>query len=187
MPIVNGQFEPDWHESDLRLHYQLAQSHGWLPHFKEGAQQFGFKTEELLAIGSRETGFLWKRHPDGAILGDGGHGHGIMQIDDRSHRDFTSSPDWKIPRANILKGAEILAQGKRSLTSDAGDETVSDELVYAAYNAGVAGALKGLRETGDPSRFTTGHDYGKDVLARAAVFAKLLAQPSPVAPQPQRG
>jgi hypothetical protein len=110
-----------------------------------------------------------------------------MQIDDRSHHAFTSSPDWKIPRANILKGAEILGQGKQALIADTGDDAVSDELVYAAYNAGVAGALRGLRETGHPSRFTTGHDYGKDVLARAAIFAKLLAQTSPVAPQPQRG
>ena len=42
----------------------------------------------------------------------------------------------------------------------------------AAYNAGVAGALDGLRR-GDPDLATTGRNYGADVLRRMYAFRAL--------------
>ena len=47
--------------------------------FKTAAERYQLPPEILLAIASRETNMR-------NIIGDGGHGYGIMQIDDRSFR-----------------------------------------------------------------------------------------------------
>ncbi len=63
-----------------------------------------------MAIASRETNMR-------NIVGDGGHGYGIMQIDDRSYPDWCHSGLWKDATAGIQKGASVL---------DAKRETIRD-------------------------------------------------------------
>jgi hypothetical protein len=46
-------------------------------------------------------------------------------------------------------------------------------VAVAGYNAGLGGALNGARR-GDPDAFTTGHDYGRDVLERAHVLHQVF-------------
>jgi soluble lytic murein transglycosylase-like protein len=70
-----------WAEEDLRRQFQRAKKNGWLQTFKKAAEKYDFPPEVLLAIASRETNMR-------NIIGDGGHGYGIMQIDDRSF------PEW---------------------------------------------------------------------------------------------
>ena len=50
-----------------------------------------------------------------------------------------------------------------------------DRLKFAlsAYNAGAGGAWSGYREEGDSDARTTGRDYGRDVLARFALFQQV--------------
>ena len=135
-----------------------------------------------MAIASRETNMR-------NIIGDGGHGYGIMQIDDRSFPEWTNSGLWKDVNAAIQKGALVLhskeqtirnGQGKRlkvGSTPFVGKGQLSkDELLrtaIAAYNSGLW-AYYNLTKYGDPDRRTTGRDYSKDVLKRAQVFRKLL-------------
>jgi peptidoglycan hydrolase-like protein with peptidoglycan-binding domain len=58
----------------------------------------------------------------------------------------------------------------------------------SAYNGGEGGAARGLRE-GDSDKYTTGHDYGADVVARMRSLGGSTAQvgPSPTMPTLSEG
>ena len=132
----------------------------------------------LLAIASQETDM-------NDVVGDAGHGRGLFQIDDRSHKDFLTKngaggPGGKppVPAAARYAAGLVRANFDFGVKSGVGPP---DRLKFAlsAYNAGPNGALAGHRE-GDSDRRTTGGDYGKAVLGRWAIYRELLG----VAPQP---
>jgi len=140
----------------------------------------------LLAVASQETDM-------NDVVGDGGHGRGLFQIDDRSHRDFLARngagrPGGKPPVPAAARYAADLVRwnfdfGVRSGVREA------DRLRFAlsAYNAGAGGALAGYRE-GDSDRRTTGGDYGRAVLARWALYQELLGvAPAPLLRRGSRG
>lgn len=151
----------------LTTQLDRARNNGWLPFFTEAARRFNFPVALLVAVASRETNVR-------NIVGDGGHGRGIMQIDDRSFPDFARSGRAMDPRQNILKGAEVLS-GKRQFLSRRG---VSAQLLkrasVAAYNHGEGNVLRSIRNGRDVDSGTAHNDYSADVLAREAVFAELL-------------
>lgn len=139
----------------------------------------------LLALGSRETNMK-------NIVGDGGHGRGWLQIDDRFHHDFLASHRGCVsgsftptrqsaaPRGLVpsLTASTIYAIGLlRSNISFARSHGVPEGTVLrfavAAYNAGAGGALRGF-QAGDVDRHTTGSDYARDVLGRKAAIARIL-------------
>jgi hypothetical protein len=122
------------------------------------------------------------------IVGDGGHGYGIMQIDDRAFPEWVHSGLWKDAAAGVQKGALVLdgkreairlGQGKSLKVAGYGFTGVMlspTELLrtaVAAYNSGLW-AYYSISKTGDPDARTTGKDYSKDVLARQKVFESLL-------------
>jgi len=171
-----------WTEEDLRRQFQRAKKNRWLQTFKKTSEKYGFPPELVMAIASRETNMR-------NIIGDGGHGYGIMQIDDRSFPEWCHSGLWKDVSAGIQKGALVLqskletirnGQGKRLSVggkSFTGKKNLTKaELLTtatAAYNSGLW-AYYDLSKTGDPDRHTTGRDYSTDTLRRAQVFRKLL-------------
>lgn len=129
------------------------------------------------AIASRETGMQ-------NIVGDGGHGRGMFQDDDRYLDAFLRShvgcksgstipiyasalPKGRVP--TIFAGAVQLcrtidaniAHAKR-IGVPSGRRT---KFALAAYNAGLGGAERGWA-MGDADKFTAGRDYGSDTLAR---------------------
>jgi peptidoglycan hydrolase-like protein with peptidoglycan-binding domain len=127
----------------------------------------------LVAIASRETNCR-------NIVGDGGHGRGLFQIDDRFHGDWLRDHGAGAPGAvpSVADGAAYAAQllstnyafgrakglrGKKLL-----------KFAVSAYNAGAGGAWKALQESGDPDAGTTGRDYGADVLERMRAVRGLL-------------
>jgi len=132
----------------------------------------------LLAIASQETDM-------NDVVGDGGHGRGLFQIDDRSHTTFlrqqgANRAGGKPPVPAAAKYAAGLVRfnydfGVRNRVPE------RDRLKFAlsAYNAGAGGALEGFK-TGDSDRRTTGGDYGRAVLGRFAIYQALLG----VAPPP---
>jgi Transglycosylase SLT domain len=117
----------------------------------------------LGAIMDRESAggqTLSPRGPTGT--GDGGHGRGLMQIDDRAHVEFTSGDEWQDPQANVTYAAKLL----RSLYDASGGDLAK---AVAAYNAGPR-----VFRLADPDSMTTGGDYSADVLARADSFEQSL-------------
>jgi soluble lytic murein transglycosylase-like protein len=153
----------------------------------EAGARHGLDPLLLLAVLDRESlgGLALKpKGPQG--YGDNGHGHGLMQIDDRSHAEFLAerlsdgTPAWADPVRNIDCGARILARCLRVFDGD-------EFLAAAAYNVGphaVKGALAELTAPSDEAtrravveRLTTGHNYPSDVLGRRSQFRIALRTP----------
>jgi hypothetical protein len=139
-----------------------------------------------LAIGSRETGLM-------NIVGDHGHGRGVFQQDDRFQVDFLRStrgcksgtyvasfdsalPAGRVP--TLSAGCRRMIEIIEANVAQAINAGVPDghrlQVAVAGYNAGFGGALAGWREKRDPDLNTTGKDYSRDVLARAALVAGML-------------
>lgn len=131
----------------------------------------------LEAVASRETGML-------NILGDGGHGRGAFQLDDRYQEHFLRTHVGCRPYTNVPVYASAWPKG-RVPTLFAGtvhcvrilEANVAEakrlgvavgkrmEFAFAAYNAGVGGAARGWRE-GDVDKYTANGNYSADVIDR---------------------
>jgi hypothetical protein len=114
---------------------RMAVNFPWLPGLEA---QYRLPPFTLVAVGSRETNCTNE-------VGDNGHGHGIWQLDDRSHQ---------IPLrfdSDVSLQASIAARMLAALFALYKDW----RLAFDAYNSG---------RPSDAA--TTGHDYGPDVLAR---------------------
>jgi hypothetical protein len=174
--------------SQLKTQYERAKRLGWIEHFKAAAEQHTkgyFDTADLMGIGSRETNLdpKWLTKP-----GDGGHGYGLMQADDRSFPGWIATGEWKKAESGIHKGAEILMMKWRDMEENAGKLVQvkgraftmpklkgldAQQATIAAYNCGrwsFYAAAKGQ----DLDKYTTGRDYSADVMERASVFREFL-------------
>lgn len=152
--------------SILTISTQLAYAkmQGYLPAFTAAARQTGIDRNLLLAVASRESAMGITLNSLG--LGDGGHGNGLMQIDDRSHGNFTSTHSPLNARANVLYGAQHL----KGLIDFYGGN-----LRYAlpAYNAGKGGVNRAVQQGLPPEYYTTGRDYASDVLQRYQILQRM--------------
>lgn len=128
-------------ESELTAQYQRANPKWPFIHQTELAH--GLPRMLLFAVGSRETNLTNE-------LGDGGHGHGVWQLDDRSHTPPGGT--WEHFDADVaVQCATAAAMLHGILTTTDGNV----EKAAAIYNSG------------QPSRLPTAHhDYGIDVLER---------------------
>jgi len=143
----------------------------------------------IFAIASRESNMR-------NIVGDGGHGRGWLQIDDRFHHEFLAShrgcesgsftptrpsaaPRGLVPSltASTIKAIELLRANMRAARSEGVPESQVLRFAVAAYNAGAGGATQGFR-AGNIDGRTTGRDYSKDVLARKAAVGRILERMS---------
>lgn len=121
------------------------------------SKKYNIPPEIITGVISRETNGQ-------NILGDGGHGHGLMQIDDRFHGDFLRSHQNGLdPASNIDYGTSLLRQNLDHFGGDYGK-------ALAAYNAGIGGVERAIRNGRSADSATTGNDYGSDVLNRARNF-----------------
>ena len=147
----------------------------------------------LAALASRESDY--GRALDASGRGDGGHGHGIFQVDDRSHATWIATGKWHDPYESAVYAARLLGQNRAYFSSgSAGGVTVpvgsyahrsgvpagsypdprplrGSQLEWAtlsAYNTGPLNALRAVATGLDPDTTTTGADYGANVLDRAA-------------------
>lgn len=126
----------------------------------------------IAGVGSRESGwgiYLTPRGPAGT--GDSGHGHGLMQIDDRYH-EFARSGEWQNATANIAYGAELLRQYIDRMEDYSRGGLMQLRAGLAAYNGGPGDVRRALRFGRDPDTETTGGDYSRDVLSRAGYFQR---------------
>ncbi len=130
----------------------------------------------IVALGEQETrwgtgpGYTPRGSPTGT--GDGGHGRGLMQIDDRTWSEWLATHDWGDPYTNITKGVEIL---KGDLAYFAGKGLVGgDQLMaaLAAYNHGPGKVWSNIEQNLPLDAGTTNPTYSTDV---AAILARLNA------------
>lgn len=139
----------------------------------------------LLAMGSRETNLA-------NIVGDGGHGRGWLQIDDRYFATWLSKhagcanrtwrprfasalPKGRVPTLThstlhaiqILHGNVALAAARNVPPAE------RIRFAVAAYNSGAVSAI-GAFAAGDVDAHTAHGDYSADVLQRRDVVARYL-------------
>jgi hypothetical protein len=129
----------------------------------------------LAGILSRESRFGLLLDENG--LGDHGHGHGELQIDDRWHKAFCDSGLWQDLGASLDYALRsVIAPA----FNDLGDHCDLDYgpmfwATIAAYNAGAGGVSKALAAGQDPDAATTGRNYSQDVRARARALKEVLS------------
>lgn len=128
----------------------------------------------LMGICSRESHFGLLLNKD--MTGDGGHGRGLMQIDDRSHAAWIKLNKWKDPLANIEYGADVWMDNFNYFVDHSDELEDMVQLVWAAtaaYNCGAGNVMKSLRAGDSVDQRTTGRDYSSDVRARMKFLVSL--------------
>ena len=169
---------------EVEREFGAAKANGWLPAFAKAGTDYQFRTALLLAIASRETNMR-------NIVGDGGHGYGLMQIDIRTDPDFATSGGWRNVPHSIERGAQILDQKRSAILHGQGaslsvggyqfigarmlENDVLLRVATAAYNCGLW-AYYAFSRGEDLDRFTTGRNYSSDVWQRKAQFEELLGK-----------
>jgi hypothetical protein len=124
---------------------------------EQAAQRHSLDPTLLAAVAAQETGGPGSN--SGAnIVGDGGHGHGVFQIDDRWHA-FAATPAAMDPAQNADYAAGMLS----GLLAKYGGN-VHDAL--SAYNAGSAHAVGTATTWGDGARL----GYADSVLRHYAML-----------------
>src|SRR5215471_1923199 len=140
----------DISQADLAAEYQRAQQQ-W-PYITDVNDAHGLPVALLYALGSRETNLTNE-------IGDFGHGHGVFQLDDRSHTIPAGFDDDV--RAQAETAAGMMADGYQRF----GDWTAACNY----YNSGSPDTAS-----------TTGGDYGPDVMDRQAYLATIAGPPTSV-------
>lgn len=98
-------------EAGMDLYFTLSlpeRARGYAEVILRVAKEEGVDPFVIFGLGDRESGwgtFLSPRGPAGR--GDQGHGHGLMQIDDRSFGPWLAANDWTDPYTNVKKGVQI--------------------------------------------------------------------------------
>lgn len=163
---------PGYTTKDLERQFNFLIKSNWIELFKTSAAEFGFPAEVLIAISSRETNINPKYQH---AKGDGGHGHSIMQIDDRSFPNFCNSGDWKDPAKAVRMGAQVLSNKLDEVKRVKGiPEADRLRIAIAGYNCGARRACDHYLNGRSPDSSTTGKDYSADVLERAKFFKEKL-------------
>jgi hypothetical protein len=93
----------------------------------QAAQRWGLDPKLLAAVAAQETGGPGSNSGRN-VIGDGGHGHGLFQIDDRSHA-FARTPDAMDPAKNADEAAHMI----HDLLAQNGGNV---HAALSAYNAG---------------------------------------------------
>jgi hypothetical protein len=141
----------------------------------------------LEALASRETNMK-------NIIGDGGHGRGMFQADDRWQEHYlrmtpgcrsgssipmfpTAWPKGRVP--TISSGARFAARTIEANVAEAKRRGVKDghrlHVAVDGYNCGITGAINAYQHGGlkAADEETTGGDYAPDVLERAATLRRI--------------
>ena len=141
------------------------------------ATAHAFPPSFFFAIASRETNCI---NELGDFQGGEPHGVGIVQIDIQHPIALQARNDgsWKTnPDPLIAFGAQLLANNIQSAKDAFPNLGLQKQLkiVASGYNCGMTRAIAAA-QSGDSDKSTTGHDYGRDVMTRMAIFDELIAE-----------
>jgi|SRR5215813_8797374 len=162
---------------DLLNQLHSLRQTGFEAKLEQQAKANGFPPAFFFAIASRETNCINE-------LGDFSkgefHGVGIIQIDIQHPiaRQARDDGTWKTNPDPLIKfGAEMLAGNIKRAQEEFPNLGTQQHMKIAAsgYNCGMGGAIIGAKH-GDSDKLTTGHNYGRDVMTRMAIFEELLAE-----------
>lgn len=123
----------------------------------------------VAGILSRET-----RGLPAYFIGDHGHGHGPMQIDDRSFPAICQEyrAGKKTNEEMISFGAQVLRQKAMFLRQNPRvPHTILEQAAIAAYNCGEGRVQRIILSGKNIDSATTGGNYSADILERAVFFA----------------
>jgi len=109
------------------------------------AKKYGISPRLLAAVAAQETGGPGS-NTGRNIVGDGGHGHGVFQIDDRFHA-FARSSRAMDPRANADYAAHMVSDLLRRFGGDV-------HKALSAYNTGDANAVGTVTQWQDGTRLS---------------------------------
>lgn len=147
------------------------------------AAQFGHRPEVVAGILMRES--RGGEILDDEGLGDRKHGHGLMQIDDRSFPGFCNATGWRDPARNVEFGCIVLSMKRTFLSKNAALPAPElERAAIAAYNCGEGRVLQSIQQGEDVDTHTTGRDYSRAVLAYADAYASLERPPAEQPPAP---
>lgn len=133
------------------------------------ATETGIDPLLLAAIGQYESRWGEALSPPGPSgTGDAGHGHGIMQIDDRTWGSWLASNQWWDPYTNVRKGAEIYLASEAYFVQKGLEGLALVKAALAGYNAGPGRVWAAVQAGKDPDTVTYRQKYGSTVLAYLA-------------------
>lgn len=172
-PKSSLTFQTSYAKNDSSLMRQLQELRKYEQIVKKVAAKYEIPASVIAGIGSRESHWGMALTPPGpGGTGDGGHGRGIMQVDDRWHVDFIQSGKWADATENIIYGCAVL-KNSMNLFVKRLNWKMSKSLLrggIAGYNCGPSRALKAYENGYDFDYYTTGRDYSRNVLERAGWF-----------------
>lgn len=98
----------------------------------------------ILATAHQESYWTQYRYGSDRIFrffrGDGGHGYGLMQIDDRWHKEFLASNQVYDLEKHLIYALDMLYEARKStIKNPCGDSASGNNLnrsIYSAYNGG---------------------------------------------------
>lgn len=164
-------FQTSYAKWDKHLLRQMEELKKYEIVVKKVAAQYGIPPAVIAGIGSRESHWgLALTPPTPAGTGDGGHGRGLMQVDDRWHVAFIQSGKWTDPNENIIYGAAVLKSSIAFFEKKGVKGFTALQGGVAGYNCGPSRAWAGYTEGYGVDYYTTGRDYSKNVLERAGWF-----------------
>lgn len=172
---VNNElaFQTSYAKYDKSLLKQLEEAKKYEDIVKKVAAKYGIPASVLGGLGSRESHWGLALTPPGpGGTGDGGHGRGLLQIDDRWHIPFIESGKWADGKENIIYGGAVLKNCMDYFTKKA-NWPMGFNLIkagVAGYNCGPRRAWDGYQMGQGVDYYTTGRNYSKDVLERAGWF-----------------
>jgi hypothetical protein len=105
------------------------------------------------------------------ILGDGGRGHGYMQLDIGTFPNIKNQP-WQDPEWNIRTGVNLLINDKYAYLESRLPTSLHLRGSLAAYNSGQGNVYKAYQRGLDVDAYTTKRNYSADVLNRARWLAR---------------
>lgn len=158
-------------ERDAARYRSLAEK--WQPKAAEMGAKYGIPPALILAMMSRETGFLTSPAlKDG--WGDYGYGYGIIQVDKRSHSVVTEGGPGGDPHINQALG--IFSSARAAVAKAHPDWSPAWQLAAAivSYNAGHIPKGSSPANLADMDRATT-NQYARDVIAQAKWYADNLS------------
>lgn len=148
---------------ELFTELMRVKNKGWMPFFEQASTKYNIALWILLAMASRETNCQ-------NIVGDHGHGRGIMQIDDRSH--FT----WLKLHQNGMDVASSIDYAASILRDNLDHYHGALDRSIAAYNTGQKNVNVSLSLNRSVDTTTANGNYSEDVLYRANIIKQMLQE-----------